>query len=297
MAGSSEAGKVALLGATGQLGTDVVKAAKARGVDLVALGHEHADVTDPASLQKALEAARPRVVVNSAAFHQVDKCEEDPAEAYRVNAVGALHVARAAKAVGARVVYVSTDYVFGGAKPAGQMYTEADLPEPLNTYGASKLAGEHSTRLANPDSLVVRVSSLYGVSGARGKGGNFIETILGRAKQGQGLKVVNDQHMTPTYTLDAADAILRLAALPETGVVHVTNPQACTWHAFAERAVELCGLQVPVDPVPASTYPSKAARPANSALGTEKLTKLLGAPLRPWPDALRAYLKEKGHLA
>src|SRR5439155_26556725 len=126
-------------------------------------------------------------------------------------AIGALHVGRAAKTLGMRVVYVSTDYVFDGAKPAPHLYAEDETPRPLNVYGASKLAGEHATRIGNPDSLVCRVSSLYGVSGARGKGGNFVETILGRAKQGQPLKVVVEQTMTPTYTMDAADAILRLA--------------------------------------------------------------------------------------
>lgn len=292
MAASSE---VLILGATGQLGSDLVRAAKANGIPVSPASFERVDVTDPAALAKTFEVAKPRAVVNSAAFHQVDKCEEDPLEAFRVNAVGALHVSRAARAVGARVLYISTDYVFGGSH-AGS-WSEEDLPHPLNSYGASKLAGEHATRLANPDSLVARVSSLYGVSGARGKGGNFIETILGRAKQGQGLKVVDDQVMTPTYTLDAAHAILALATRSETGVVHVTNPESCTWHAFAAKAVELCGLKVPVDPVPASTYPSKAVRPSNSALATRKLASILGKPLRPWPDALAAYLKEKGHLA
>lgn len=288
--------RVVLLGATGQLGTDVLKAAKTKGIALTPLGHDQVEITDPTSLAKALSDAQPTVVVNSAAFHQVDACEDNPSEAFRVNAVGALHVARAARAVGARTVYVSTDYVFDGARAAGTFYAEDDLPLPLNTYGTSKLAGEHATRLADPDALVTRVSSLFGVSGARGKGGNFIETILKRAKDGHGLKVVDDQHMTPTYTLDAAHAILELVARRAAGVVHVTNPQQCTWHAFAAKAVELCGLKTTVDAVPAATYPSKARRPANSALDTQRLAGILGKPLRPWPDALQAYLKEKGHI-
>jgi dTDP-4-dehydrorhamnose reductase len=285
-----------VLGATGQLGSDVVRAARARGVHAVALGHEQVDVADASSVQKALRDAAPdaRAVVNAAAFHQVDKCEEDPQQAFAVNAVGALHVARAAKALDLRVVYVSTDYVFDGAKAAP--YTEDDAPRPLNTYGASKLAGEHETRLANDDALVVRVASLFGVAGARGKGGNFIETILRNAKEKGALKVVSDQTMTPTYTRDAADAIVRLAATDARGVVHVTNAGQATWHALAREAVRLAGLQVPVEPVPASTWPSKAQRPANSALDTRKLARILGAPLRPWPSALEAYLEEKGHV-
>jgi dTDP-4-dehydrorhamnose reductase len=297
---------VLILGATGQLGSDLVKAGARLGTKAVALGHDAVDVTDPASLKAAFEEHAPRAVVNSAAFHQVDKCEDDPGTAFSVNAVGALHVARAAKDMGARVLYVSTDYVFDGARPpsvdgrtsSANAYVEGDMPRPLNTYGASKLAGEHETLLAHPDgALACRVASLYGVVGARGKGGNFIETILKKARETGGpLQVVSDQVMTPTYTWDAAEAILELADSPATGVVHVTNAGACSWHAFASKAVELCGLDVEVRPVPASTWPSKAARPANSALHGDRLAKILGAPMRPWQDALAAYLKEKGHL-
>jgi dTDP-4-dehydrorhamnose reductase len=144
--------------------------------------------------------------------------------------------------------------------------------------------------------LIVRVSSLFGVAGARGKGGNFIEAILKKASEGGPLKVVSDQWMTPTYAADAADAILKLAVSDTSGMVHVTNSGGCTWHALAEAAVALTGLSVPIDPVPAATYPSKARRPRNSALDTARLTSLLGAPLRPWREALQAYLRTKGHV-
>ncbi len=296
--------RIALLGATGQLGTDVLKVAARDGRTMISLGHDEIEVADAEQTAKVLAATKADVIINCAAFHQVDRCEEDPEAAYRVNALGALNVARAAAAMGARVVYVSTDYVFDGSRQpdAGpttpeHAFTESDLPAPVNVYGAAKLAGEHATRLAAADSLVCRVSSLFGVSGARGKGGNFIETILKHAAGGGPLKVVSDQWMTPTYTMDAAEAILKLADGAETGIVHVTNPESCTWHAFASHAVARVHPDVIVNEVPASTWPSPAARPANAALCTDKLAGLLGSGLRPWREALDAYLVEKGHLA
>jgi dTDP-4-dehydrorhamnose reductase len=302
MMSSSE--RLLILGATGQLGTDLVKTAVAEGVEHAGLGHEQVEITSAESLAAAVARFRPTIVINSAAFHQVDRCEDDPQQAYLVNTVGALLAARAAAQAGARSVYVSTDYVFPGDKPpatdgrlsARTAWIEADPPRPLNVYGASKAAGEAAVRLADARHLVVRVSSLFGVAGARGKGGNFIETILKKAREGGPLRVVNDQWMTPTYTADAAQAIVRLGLAGATGTVHVTNAGGCTWHAFAAEAVHLAGLGVPVEAVPASTYPSKARRPANSALQTERLTGLLGRSPRAWREALGAYLREKGHI-
>lgn len=301
----SSSERLLILGATGQLGTDLLKAAAADGVDHVGVGHEEIEVTKADSLTAAMERYRPTIVINSAAFHQVDRCEDDPHQAYVVNTVGALLVARAAALAGARSVYVSTDYVFPGDKPPapdGRLtpqtaWVEDDPPRPLNVYGASKAAGEQAVRLADPRHLIARVSSLFGVAGARGKGGNFIETILKKAKEGGPLRVVSDQWMTPTYTADAAQAIVRLALSDASGVLHVTNPGGCTWHAFAAEAVHLVGLAVVVEAVPASTYPSKTRRPRNSALHTGRLVALLGAPLRPWREALRTYLHEKGYVA
>lgn len=295
---------VAILGATGQLGADLVRAAASSGIEHAPLGHEDVDVTSTESLARTFTRLKPVAVINSAAFHQVDRCEEDPAEAYRVNAVGALLVARAARDAGARCLYVSTDYVFDGSKPpaadghlsTGTAYAEDDQLRPLNVYGASKAAGEQLVAQTLEDHIVVRVSSLFGVAGARGKGGNFIETILKKAREGGPLRVVNDQWMTPTSTADAAAAIMRLVVSDARGVVHMANAGACTWHAFASEAVSLAGIRVPVEPVPAATYSTKVRRPRNSALYTGRLASLLGVPLRPWREALRTYLGAKGHL-
>ncbi len=287
---------VAILGATGQLGSDIVRAAAAAGVEHVGLSHVDLEVTDATQLDATMDRLRPAVVINCAAFHQVDRCEEDPAEAYRVNAMGALLVARAAKKVDARCVFVSTDYVFDGRRNPDTMYGEDDATAPLNVYGASKVAGEQLVAQTADNHLIVRVSSLFGVAGARGKGGNFIETILKKAREGGPLKVVNDQWMTPTYTGDAGAAIIRLAIREATGVIHVTNPESCTWHAFASEAVAAVGLGIPVEAVSAATFPSNVRRPRNSAMATSRLRGLLGSSLPPWREALRTYLAAKGHL-
>lgn len=296
---------VTIIGATGQLGSDLVRAAAAAGVEHASLGHEDVEVTDAVSLTRVFRRLRPSVVINTAAFHQVDRCEDDPRRAHSVNAVGASLVGQAARNHGARCVHVSTDYVFDGDKPptpdghlsSETAYTETDPVRPLNVYGASKAAGEQLVAQALDDYLVVRISSLFGVAGARGKngGGNFIDTIIERARAGTPLRVVADRWMTPTYATDAATAILALALGDARGMVHVTNEGGCSWHALATAAVSFAGFTTAVAAVPAATQPSRAPRPRNSALYTGRLAALLGAPLRPWRDALRAYLAAKGH--
>jgi len=251
-------------------------------------------VCDVESVRTALTKHRPEAVINSAAFHQVDACEEQPEQAFRVNAVGAWNVARVCAEINALCVYISTDYVFDGGK--GAPYTEEDTPAPLNVYGVSKLAGEHLTRIACPQCLIARVASVIGKSGARGKGGNFIEAILKKAKSGDTLKVVNDTRMTPTYTMDAARALVEIIEKRVVGLVHLTNQGPCSWHDFANKAVELCGLATEVAPVGSDAYPSKVQRPVDSSLRSLRLGNILGSPMRPWEEALKDYLLEKGHI-
>ena len=297
--------RLLILGATGQLGTDLLRAAAAEGVDHVGVGHEDVDVTNADSVTAGMARYRPTIVINTAALHRVDHCEDHPHEAYLVNAVGALLVARAAVHAVARSVYISTDYVFSGDKPPAEdgrltpktAWVEDDPARPVNVYGASKAAGEQAARVADPRHLIARVSSLFGAAPQRNKGDNFIEAILKKARAGGPLRVVSDQWITPTYTVDAARAIVRLALSGAVGVAHVTSADGCTWHALAAEAVRLAGLATAVEAVPASTYYSNAHRPRNSALHTGRLTSLLGAPPPSWRDALRMYLQEKGHLA
>lgn len=279
--------RIAVIGASGQLGSAMCAALEGAQIPYEPLEHDWLEVTDPDAVSRVLEEVSADAVVNTAAFHRVDACEEDPPRAFQVNALGALNVARACQDVGARCVYISTDYVFDGAKR--EPYTEDDTPGPVNVYGASKLAGEHLVLQTCPDALVVRVASLFGGRGARGKGTNFVLTVLDRARRGEPLRVVDDIRMSPTYTVDAAGVIVDLVRRSASGVLHVVNEGSCTWYEFARRIVELAGLDVRVEAVTHDAYPTQARRPANSALATGRLARL-GIRLRPWKDALGDYL-------
>lgn len=278
--------RLLVIGGWGQLGSDLVLAAEGRH-EVVRPRHAELDVTDAAGCRSVLEAAQPDVVVNAAAFHKVELCEQDPERAFAVNAVGAWNVARAARSVGARAVYISTDYVFDGEKSGG--YREDDPPNPVNVYGLSKAAGERATRLGCPDSLVVRGSGLFGHAGSSGKGGNFVDTMIARARAGEALSVVDDQIFAPTATRDMAERILLLLerqAPP--GIYHAANAGSCSWYRLARRALELAGLEATISPRATGDQPVR--RPRCSVL-LDTRGPLLGLPpARPWEEALAWYL-------
>ena len=283
--------RVAVFGSAGQLGTDIVQVFRERErFDVIPLHHRDADCTDRDEVRRVVRTLRPDVVINSAAYVRVDDCEDNASEAFAVNAIGALNIARACAELDALCVYISTDYVFDGTK--ARAYVESDSICPANVYGASKLAGELLIQQTLPRWLVVRTASLFGRTDTRGKGGNFIETILAKAKSGQPLRIVNDVRMSPTYTLDLATALLSLICAGAGGVVHTTNAGACSWYELAKKAVELVGLQASIDPVSSGEYPTRARRPKNSALESDRSL----VELRSWEDALKEYLSEKGHL-
>lgn len=286
-------GPILLIGAGGQLGTDL--RAVLAGPSLVARTHAELDVTDAAAVEQAVAALRPAVVVSTAAFHRVDDIEGDPHQAFLVNAVAVHYLARIVSRHGARLVHFSTDYVFGGGGPGP--YPEDAPPTPLSAYGTSKLAGERLVLNADPWHLVVRSSGLYGVAGSSGKGGNFVETMLRLCREGRPIRVVDDQVLAPTYTADLADAVGRLlAADPPGGIYHLTNQGACSWFEFAARIFALCGLHPDLGPTTSEAYGAPARRPAHSVLVNGRAAALGLTPLRPWPDALAAYLRVKGHL-
>ena len=284
--------RVAIIGSTGQLGTDLARVLQETGgYQLISLSHAEVECTKPDSVRAALVKSCPQVVVNCAAFVRVDECEDKPEEAFLVNALGALHVARSCAELNALCVYISTDYVFEGKKE--EPYSEEDKPCPINVYGTSKLAGEYLVSQTCPQWLVVRMASLFGKIGARGKGGNFVETVLAKARRGESLRVVNDIRMSPTYTWNAAQVLEELIRQEATGVFHVTNSGSCTWYEFARKALDLVGIDTKLESVSISEYPTRASRPKNSSL---RSVKLLGATLPSWEKGLRAYLIEKGHI-
>lgn len=278
--------RLLVIGGWGQLGTDLALVAEGRH-EILRPRHTELDVTDEAGCRAALEAIRPDAVINAAAFHKVELCEQDPARSFAVNAVGAWNVARAARAVGARAVYISTDYVFDGEQLGG--YREDDRPDPVNVYGLSKAAGERATQLGCPDSLVVRGSGLFGHAGSAGKGGNFVDNMIARARAGEELAVVDDQIFAPTATRDMAERILVLLErrVPP-GIYHAANTGACSWYLLARRALELAGVEATI--TPRATVEQPVRRPRCSVLLDTK-GPLLGLPLaRSWEDALAWYI-------
>lgn len=278
--------RLLVFGGWGQLGSDLALAADGRH-DLVRPRHAEVDVTDPTAVAAAVEAARPDVVIDAAAFHKVELCETHPEQAFAVNAVAPFHVARAARAAGARTVFISTDYVFDGSTADG--YREDDPVGPLNVYGISKVAGEAAVRLADPNALVVRGSGLFGHAGSAGKGGNFVDNMLAKARAGEALSIVDDQRLAPTATRDMAERILLfLEADAPPGIYHAANAGSTSWYGLARRAFELAGVEATVTPRPTGESPVR--RPVTSILRDTKSAALGLPPNRSWEDALRWYL-------
>jgi len=274
--------RIVVTGADGQLGVELVRALAPRA-EVVGTTVGDLDLTDPGCPDR-VAALRPDWVVHAAAATDVDGCERDPALAFAVNGEGTRRVAEGCRRAGARLLYVSTDYVFDGRK--GTPYAEHDTPAPLNVYGCSKLAGEEATRSLDRRWAIVRTAWLYGVHGK-----NFVKTILDRARAGQPLQVVDDQVGPPTYAADLAEAVALLLAGGHLGVFHVTNSGACSWFAFAREILRLAGLDpAAVRSMTSAELDRPARRPAYSVLGNAAWTAAGLAPLRPWPEALAAML-------
>ena len=287
--------KVALIGAKGQLGTDIVHHfVNCDRYQLTSLSRADVDITKPESVTQALTSQKFDVVINSAAYVRVDDCEQEVDLAFKVNALGALNVARACRETNALCVYISTDYVFQGDRHLP--YTESDQPDPINIYGTSKLTGEYLVRQTALRSLILRISSVFGKAGASGKGGNFVETILKKAKAGESLKVVNDILMSPTYTKDVASLLDALLQAGATGIIHGANAGRCSWYEFASQVLSLSNIQHPIAAIPAADFPTKATRPPNSSLISDRISQITPFTMRPWQEALAAYLLENPSL-
>ncbi len=285
--------KVVLLGARGQLATDL--AAALRHHEILPLSHTDCDVRDSVELRARLITAAPSLVINTTAFHNVPQCETDPDTAFAVNALAPFRLAQLTRELGSRFVHVSTDYVYGGTGD-DRPISEDVAPAPVQVYGVSKAAGEHLVQLANPDALIIRSSGLYGVAGASGKGGNFVQTVLRMAREKGEMRIVNDQFLSPTFTADLARGIATLAERAAIGIVHLTNSDACSWYEFACEIVQASGVKATVHPVSTAEFGAPVRRPAYSVLDNARWRTLGLAPLRPWRAAVAAYLEAKGVL-
>jgi len=283
--------KITIIGSTGQLATDLIKVLQDKH-EVTGLTHQNIEVTDYHSCL-ILKNSHPDAIINTAAFHKTDQCEEEPLKTFSVNAVGTRNAATISKEIGATIMFVSTDYVFDGSK--NEPYKEDDTPNPVNTYGISKLAGEFYTK-QNPKHYIIRLASLFGVAGASGKGGNFVETMITKAKKNEPIRVVDDMWMSPTYTRDAATTIKKIMELKlPFGTYHSTNQGYCTWFQFAKEIFKIIGLDPTIKPTKTHQLKMKARRPRFSALKSVKLPKY-GIQMREWKEALHDYLVEKGRI-
>ena len=286
--------RVVLLGPNGQLGHDVrrVHAEAGEPFDLVSLGRDRLDVSVTGAVEQVLGEASFDAVINCIG-NKTDEVEDNATLAFAVNAHAVRAIAQVCAAKGARFLHVSTDYVFSGDAARAQPFREDDPVAPINVYGASKAMGETLARLACEDIIVLRVASLFGVAGTRGKGDNFVETIIRVAREKGALRVVDDQTMSPTSTTDVARILLRMLGEGcESGVYHVVNSGAATWFAFAREIVRRAGIDADVTPCTSSDYPTRAARPRYSALENAKVSVAFG-PMPPWQYALGRYLQTK----
>lgn len=279
--------KVAIIGIEGQLGRDVAAALSEH--DIVSLAHPVLDICDAEATTAVIADNSPAWVINCAAMTNVDKCETEPEPAFQVNAIAARNVAEACRTADARLVHISTDYVFDGDKATA--YVETDAVRPINAYGMSKLVGEWMVADACPQHYIVRTSGLYGLHQCRGKGTNFVETMLRLGGERSELKVVDDERLTPTYTPDLAVQLERLlAAPPQPGIYHATNSGECSWFEFATEIFRLSGIDVRVEGIASSEWPTKTRRPRNSVLDNRALREA-GIDVMPqWHTSLAEYL-------
>jgi dTDP-4-dehydrorhamnose reductase len=284
---------IAVIGANGQLGTDVVAAFRNAGEATVGLTHADLDISSLEVSRKVLSGFRPSVIVNTAAMHHVEKCENEPLRAYEVNALGPRNLSIVARELDAKLIHVSTDYVFDGTKSSP--YVESDPAVPLNVYGNTKLSGEAFIRGTAEKYFIVRTSALYGTNPCRAKGGkNFVDLMLKLAGERDELRVVDDEIVSPTSTVELAKQILELSLTDRYGLYHATAEGCCSWHEFAKTIFEITNTKVNLKIAGPSEFPAKVPRPKYSVLENERLRKLGLNLFAPWREGLQAYLIASG---
>jgi dTDP-4-dehydrorhamnose reductase len=281
--------KVLLIGGSGQLGTEI----RSRWTDceIGAPSHQELDLEDAGALDSALDALGPDVVVNCAAFHNVDRCEAEPLRAFAVNAVAVGAAAGVCRARDVVFMTISTDYVFSG--DAERPYTEEDAPHPISAYGASKYAGELLVDLLQSKAFVVRTCGVYGPRPSASKGYTFVDRIIAQANAGEAIRVVRDVLASPTYAGHLADALHELLNTRRYGLYHAVNPGPVSWYDFAVEALRQAGVTAHVEPIAASSWKTAARRPRFSALANTKL-EALGMTLPSWQEGIAAYLRARG---
>lgn len=275
--------KILVTGESGQLGHDVCRELRRRGIEHRGLSSKELDIRDGAAVQRMLEEYRPDAVIHCAAYTQVDRAEEEPEQCFAVNALGTRNIALACGAVGAKLLYISTDYVFSGT--GERPYEPEDETGPLSVYGKSKLEGEKAVKELLDRFFIVRISWAFGVNG-----GNFIRTMLRLSETVDTVRVVADQVGSPTYTADLAPLLCDMIQTEQYGTYHAANEGFCSWAELAETVFAYAGKGTKVQRVTTEEYGAKAPRPRNSRLSKTKLTERGFSPLPPWQDALKCFL-------
>lgn len=284
--------KILITGAKGQLGTELTNRFKDNpDASLILTDVDTLDITNLDSVWEIVKEQKPQIVINCAAYTAVDKCETDKDNAYRINAIGARNLAIASNEIGAEIVHISTDYVFDGegiedSNGLKRPYTEFDKVNPQTVYGQTKVASENFVRLANPRHYILRTAWLYG------EGNNFVRTMLKLAKENDIIKVVNDQHGTPTSTEELGNAILYLLETRNYGLFHCTCEGECTWYDFCKEIYRIKGVKKQVIPVTTEEFPRPAKRPKYSVLDNYMLRLTSGYKFSYWKDALVKYLSK-----
>ena len=280
--------KIAVIGATGQLGMDISQAFKNNGDEVLELGHEQIDIASQDSVKNALSDSLD-VVVNTAAFHNVDKCEEEPVKAFEVNGAGARNLAYASNDLGFKLIHISTDYVFNGDKNAP--YLEDDLPKPLNVYGNTKVSGEQFVQAISDNGLVMRVSGIYGKNPCRAKGGlNFVQLMLKLAAERPEIRVVDHEIVTPTSTVEIARQVVKVSDTDLTGICHATAEGSCSWYQFAKTIFEKSGVETNLNIAGPDEFPAKTPRPTYSVLENGLLKANNLNIFKSWEEGLEEYL-------
>jgi len=285
--------KVALIGVDGQLGSDLNSHFKSKGLKVTGLvGLKDIDVCNYGMSDDVLKEIKPDLVINTAAFHDVDRCEDEALSAFKVNVMGVKNLAVICREINIPLMHFSTDYVFDGKKR--KPYTESDCAGPISLYGISKLAGEQVIQYMLEKYYIVRLSGLYGLADCAGKkGGNFVELMIKLAKESKQIKVVDDQVLTPTSTRDVAEKLFELIQTGSYGIYHMTNTGSCSWYEFTCEIFRLLKLSVEVLPTTTEEFGARARRPKFSVLDNVNLRKIGLADLRNWKEALKDYIESR----
>jgi len=283
--------KIAIIGANGQLGSDISESFKHYGDEVINLNHDQIEISDIDSVSKALKSVKAEMIVNTAAMHNVEKCEDDPVRSYEVNGIGARNLSLVCNETDSLLLHISTDYVFDGQKKAP--YIESDMALPLNVYGNTKLSGEHYIKSIASRFFILRISAIYGKKPCRAKGSNFVDLMLKFVKERDEIRVVDDEIVTPTFTKNIAEQIVKLLhSNSESGLFHATSEGSCSWYEFAKEIFLITKADVVLNRADPGEFPMKVNRPKHSVLENKKLKGHNLNIMPHWKDALNIYLKK-----